>query len=656
MRIGLFSDTYTPEINGVVSSVVTLQQGLMAEGHDVYIITTHPSLINVSYENHVLRLPGIELKKMYGYVLTSPIHIRAHQMVKEMNLDLIHAHTEFGIGIFARILSHLLVLPLVITYHTTYEDYTHYVNVFKSKQFEKLARKTVSKLSQIYINTSDAIISPSEKTKQMLLGYGVKKEINVIPTGLDLDRFNPQHSSSIRINELKKELGINEREKVILYVGRIAKEKSVDWIIRGFNLLENESIHLVIVGSGPELDNLKDLTKTLKSHNRIHFVGKKPAQEIPLFYHMCDVFASASLTETQGMTFIESLASHTPVFAREDDVLQELVIEGKTGFFFDSIENFAQKVEHYFKLSQKQQLEIQCLSADMAQSYDRKTFIDEVLKVYTNVIQVIKESMSLESVINVDDVVECHLVGKRRELTILVSKEMFVEKGLRKGNLVSKESIDELMQNEQFVQAYQKCIRKLASKDRSVKEMYDFLTEKTTLEIKQVNQLINRLEEKGYINDEELTQTMVNSYRSLLHGRHKIVRNLRKKGISQKIIDQVMNEDILEDEVEHALLWANKIKPSLKDKSVREMKQSLNQRLVTQGYDFDVIEVVMNSLNFSDEEQAELDNLRKAALKAVKRYSSKQSGTALRNAVFTYLDHKGYALDDIYVVLNEMEF
>ena len=658
MRIGLFSDTYAPEINGVVSSIVTLQQGLEALGHEVYIITTNNSLMKVSYEDHVLRLPGIELKKMYGYVLSSPIHIRAQKIVKEMKLDIIHAHTEFGIGIFARILSHQLVLSLVITYHTTYEDYTHYVNVFNSKQFEKIARKTVSKLSKIYIDTSDAIISPSEKTKVMLEGYGVKKDIHVIPTGLDLDRFDPKHSTKNQILKLKSELKIKEDEKVILYVGRVAKEKSIDLILDGFEEINCGKVncHLVIVGDGPELENLKKQAKKLKTYECIHFVGKKLRTEVPLYYHMCDVFVSASLTETQGMTFVESFASHTPVFAREDDVLKELIKENETGYFFDSAKSFARKIENYFVLSNDEQVLIQKQSALMSKPYARDVFIEKVLAVYQQAIMDVKESMTLESIVNVDSVVECHLVNRKRELDIVVSKERFVEEGLRKGNLVTKETIQELMKNEQFTKAYQKCIRKLATKDRSTKEMYDFLIEQSTLNIAQVNQLIDHLEEKGYLNDEELALSMVNSYRSLLQGRHKVIRNLRKKGISQKLIEQVMNEDVLEDEVEHAIAWANKVKPSLKDKSLREVKQSLNQRMVTQGYDFDVIELVMNSLSFADEEQVELENLRKAAIKARKRYSNKYSGTALRNAIFTYLDHKGYALDDIYVVLNEMEF
>jgi 1,2-diacylglycerol 3-alpha-glucosyltransferase len=186
--------------------------------------------------------------------------------------------------------------------------------------------------------------------------------------------------------------------------------------------------------------------------------------------------------------------------------------------------------------------------------------------------------------------------------------------------------------------------------------MYDFLNEKTTLSIRQINQLIEQLELKGYIDDASLAKSMVNSYRSLLQGKHKVIRNLRKKGIDEEIIQNALSDDVLEDEYENALRFAQKTKAGIKDKSLRALKQNLNQKMALQGFDYEVIESVMNALNFNDEAQAEMDALRKVAIKAKKRYATKHSGTALRNALFTYLDHQGFSLDDIYIVLNEMEF
>ena len=116
MRIGLFTDTYTPDVNGVVSSIVTLQKELEAHGHTVFVITNHKAFLSTQREGNVLRLPGLELKWLYGYKLSTPYHFSAKEEIRKMNLDIIHVHTEFGVGLFARIVAHSLDLPMVSTY------------------------------------------------------------------------------------------------------------------------------------------------------------------------------------------------------------------------------------------------------------------------------------------------------------------------------------------------------------------------------------------------------------------------------------------------------------------------------------------------------------------------------------------------------------
>ncbi|TFG82505.1 MAG: hypothetical protein E4G74_02575, partial [Erysipelotrichales bacterium] len=208
MRIALFTDTYLPDINGVVSSIVTLQKELEKNGHEVFIVTTHSSLLRTSYEHNILRLTGVELKALYGYVLTSPIHIWALNTIRDMKLDIIHAHTEFGIGIFARIVARLLKLPLVSTYHTTLEDYTHYVNIFNLKSFEKFARKSVSRLTKLYGDACTELIVPSHKIMEMLVRYCIKKDIHVIPTGLDLAKFDRDEVSLAKAATLRLSYGV----------------------------------------------------------------------------------------------------------------------------------------------------------------------------------------------------------------------------------------------------------------------------------------------------------------------------------------------------------------------------------------------------------------------------------------------------------------
>ena len=176
MRIGLFTDAYLPDINGVVSSVATLKGALEEQGHTVYVISNHKGS-NIEMKDNILRLGGLELKKFYGYKMSSPIQIRAEKIVREMNLDVIHVQTEAGVGIFARQMARQLHIPLVYTYHTMYEDYTHYVNPLDFETVERMGRLAIRSLSKILGNHAQAVIAPSEKTKQALLQYGVTTTI-----------------------------------------------------------------------------------------------------------------------------------------------------------------------------------------------------------------------------------------------------------------------------------------------------------------------------------------------------------------------------------------------------------------------------------------------------------------------------------------------
>jgi len=657
MRIALFTDTYLPDINGVVSSIVTLQKELERNGHTVFIVTTHSSLIHTSFENNILRLTGVELKSLYGYVLTSPIHIWALNTIRDMQLDIIHAHTEYGIGIFARIVARLLKLPLVTTYHTTLEDYTHYVNIFNLKSFEKFARKSVARLSKLYGDACTELIVPSHKTKEMLVRYGIKKDIYVIPTGLDLAKFDRDENSIAKAALLREHYGVLPDELLVLYVGRIAKEKSIDLVIEGFAKIDaKHSAKLMIVGSGPEEEHLREFVDRLKLSDRVIFTGKKPPVEVPIHYHAADAFASASLTETQGMTFIEALASELPVFARPDEVLNGLVIEGETGYYFTSPSEFANKIEGYMELHAETKQSIRENAKRHVLEYDSRVFYQSVIKVYYAAVSHYHNSYSLINIHAKNDAVECIFTGKNENIKVYVSIETFLKKGLRRDKVISEETLQELMLDEKVVKAYQACIRKLTLRDRTRKEMYDFLTQETELPIKQVNELIEILEQRGYVDDVRYVNSAVMNLRSLLQGRKKIVRSMMLKGIPFELIEKALNDDVSDDEVNLALRWAEKTMPTIKDKSLRLKRQLLRQKMHAQGFDSSVSEIVMARLNFADDERQELERLQKTAQKVRKRYETKSSGSKLRNQIFRYLSTQGYESEDIYLVLNEMEW
>ena len=324
MRIGLFTDAYLPDINGVVSSVATLKEALEKKGHTVYVVSNHKGT-NIVMEDHVLRLGGLELKKFYGYKMSSPIQIGAEKYIRDMNLDVIHVQTEAGVGIFARQMARQLHIPLVYTYHTMYEDYTHYVNPLDIETIEKMGRKAVQSLSRMLGNGAQAVIAPSEKTKQALIQYGVTTPIYIVPTGLDLSLFKKDNLDQERIEHIREEIGLRKDDHVVVFVGRIAKEKSIDVPIRAIAKSSDPHLHLVIVGGGTDEDYYKEIVAQCNVEDRVHFLGKKPKEQIAYYYAAFDCFVSASLTETQGMTYLEALATGLPIFGRRDEVLSELL-------------------------------------------------------------------------------------------------------------------------------------------------------------------------------------------------------------------------------------------------------------------------------------------------------------------------------------------
>lgn len=658
MRIGLFSDTYIPEINGVATSVHTLRLELIKHGHTVYVVTTKNEKVDEE-DPFVLRFPGIELKSLYGYVLTSPFHFMAYNMIKDYDLDIIHVHTEFSLGIFARIVAKGQGIPLVSTYHTTYEDYTHYVNPINLQSVENLAKKAVSSISKLYADTSSEMIAPSEKTKEMLERYGIDKTISVVATGIDLDRFDCRHTSEEQRHQLRQKFFIKPEETLITYVGRIAQEKSIDFVIDGFKIIKEKGLNckFLIVGGGPEVGALEEKRAMYGLEDIVIFAGKVPNTEVPIYYHSSDCFVSASLTETQGMTYIEAMASGLPVFARRDVILQELVIENKTGFYCDTPTDFADKVEYFLSLSQEEKNQLKNNSIELAKGYDSEIFYNKVMEVYERTIVNYTEMMEITSIVYKNDYVLCTLSSpNHQDVSCSLFIDTIYEKGYKKESKIPLHELEELMSQSRIVTSYIQAIRKISLKDRTRQEMYDWATQKTELSIEEINMVIERLEERGYIDDLRYAQSSVFTMKLKLDGKHKIIRHLKNKGIPIEIIEEVIKEDESDDEIKNATLWISKLVPTIKDKSIKMKKQLIRKKAYIQGYAESVIDEVLSTFSFVDDENLEIDRCRKEAHQAVKRYNKKLNGMKLRNAIYRYLTSVGFNHDDIVCVLDEMEW
>ena len=382
MRIGIFTDTYPPFINGVSTSIISLEKALKEKGHQVFIVTVNPD--NMSYkleDEYHLRIPGIPIG-IYDYRLTGIYPLKAINTIKEWNLDIIHSHTEFGIGTFARIIAKQFNIPLVHTYHTMYEDYVHYIT---KGHFDKSSKKIVEYLTKFYCDrTARELIVPSKKTYQLFKEkYLVDKNIHIVPTGMEVSRFYKKNVDMKRVEQIKKDLGLKKEDFVILFVGRIAKEKNLEFLIEAQReLIKNhKNCKLVIVGSGPDYQHFVELTIKNKLNNSIIFTNAIPWEEMPIYYQLATVFATASKTETQGLTVVEAMAASKPVICIDDPAFNNDVIADLNGELFNTKEEYIDIINNLIKNPSK----IVYMSKEakiMSETHSLKYFAESVLDVY----------------------------------------------------------------------------------------------------------------------------------------------------------------------------------------------------------------------------------------------------------------------------------
>jgi len=381
MNIGIFTDAYYPQVSGVVTSTFILKSELIRLGHSVTIITVaHP---DVEEEEGIMRLPSIPFfllpSQRVGMIYSRKIMLK----IKKLDLDIIHTQTEFSIGIFGRIVAKKLDIPVVHTYHTMYEDYIHYVS---RGIMLKPASQFAKKVSKLYCRDCSAIIVPTLKVKDALQEYGLLRHIDIIPTGVDIEPFRRSNYNEDLIQDEKKSFGIDENEPVVLFIGRLAKEKSVDIIINSMKelIVKIPNCKLMVVGDGPERENLEALVTELDIEKSVVFTGEKPWAEIGRYYQMGDVFVGASLTETQGLTFTEAMAAQIPVVAKYDKNLDDLIQDKINGRIFYEDEDLAEIL--YEVLIDKEECATMVENAyDGIESLSSKCFGESVEKVYMEV-------------------------------------------------------------------------------------------------------------------------------------------------------------------------------------------------------------------------------------------------------------------------------
>ena len=216
-------------------------------------------------------------------------------------------------------------------------------------------------------------------------------------------------------------------------------------------------------------------------------------------------------------------------------------------------------------------------------------------------------------------------------------------------------TLQELQRREVILKAWILCIKKLAAKDRTRKEMYDILLKDNTLDAKTMNDMIDKLEEKGYINDQFYLMKHLEKMSDSLEGKQKIIRTLVKKGLPYEMVKEGVDSYSDASERTKAIRYIKKNEKLMKEGSVKMKKQMLISRLINHGYSFDIAKDVVNNYEFTDDFLNDTDSLYKAIQKAIRTYSRKYSGQDLKRMVLNQLIRKGFSSDDVLMAIEEME-
>ena len=331
MKILLTSDTYIPAVNGVVTSLLTLRRELTRRGHQVRVLTLSGDSRGWQADG-VYAMGSLDAGRIYpGARLRTPALSTPLAQLIAWCPDVVHSQCEFSTFGLAKRIAKACGAPLIHTYHTVYEDYTHYFS--PSRRWGRWMVKTFTR----YITArTDGVIAPSGKVRELLEGYGVRAPIRVIPTGIDLDRFAVRPAPD-QLARRRAELGIPEGRTVLLYMGRLAREKSIDLLLECRADLGDAPVTLLLAGGGPDETRLRERAAALGLQApAVVFAGMVPPREVPLFYHLGDVFVSASASETQGLTYFEAMAAGLPLVCRADPCLDGVLTDGSNGWQYTS--------------------------------------------------------------------------------------------------------------------------------------------------------------------------------------------------------------------------------------------------------------------------------------------------------------------------------
>ena len=322
MRIAVFTNCYQPLVNGVVGAVSLLRKGFMELGHEVFIFA--PKFDDyVDEEPGIYRYPAVDLTREVKYPVAIPYSPKISKVIRNLNFDIIHSHHPFVLGPLALKLARSRKTPIVYTFHTQYDQYTHYVPL-PSPLVRWFSKNQVRGFAQ----SVDQITTPADTARRILIEYGVTNDIKVIPNPTDLIRFQAATGDLVR-----KEYRLS-KEKVLINIGRVAPEKNLGLLLESFRILLSKAtgpVKLMIVGDGPALKGLKQLASEMGIAEQVIFTGMVDPALVPNYLAAADLFVMTSKSEVKPLAQLEALAAGVPLVAVSAAGANDTITNGQNG-------------------------------------------------------------------------------------------------------------------------------------------------------------------------------------------------------------------------------------------------------------------------------------------------------------------------------------
>lgn len=392
MRIAMMTNNYKPFVGGVPISIERLADSLRDLGHSVYVFA--PDYKSpVDDDEYTFRFPTMKHKIAGAIPIPNLIYGYVKNAISTLDIDLIHVHHPVMIGNVATRIGKEFHIPVVFTYHTRYEQYLHYLTPFgylqnKANQGNLLGesildfaqRQVIQRYLNHFLEKCDMVFAPTESIQNYLKPFHIDTPISIAPTGLPPACFeNHIEATAIRKKYLQK------KQYLFCTVSRLAKEKNLSFLLRGVSAVKKQLgdvFNVLILGDGPEKENLIALSQTLKIEENVFFIGEVSNHKISAYHQACDLFLFSSKSETQGIVLLEAMAAYLPVFAIRATGVSDVVVNGENGVLSsDSITEWADNLISILK-NPAVLIKMRSSARTTALLYDEKSIANQILESY----------------------------------------------------------------------------------------------------------------------------------------------------------------------------------------------------------------------------------------------------------------------------------